>query len=117
MAGTTNYAFEAHKSKVAELARAAEDLAHTRADAIGADPDVYLLDMVERMAGRLGQDQQLKMWHAIRHTAKQMTDINYGHPSDLVQSAIIGRLFTRLMLSDHLRENPEKVFAGLSAVQ
>lgn len=116
MAGTTNHEFEAHKRKIADLTRAAEWIAHTRADTIDAQPDVYLLDTVERLAGRLGQGEQINVWSALRCMAHKLTGINYGHPSTDVQSAVIGRLFTGIMMGDYLRDNPEQVFAGLGPV-
>lgn len=110
--GTQNFADEARRRKVDALVRAAEWTATNKADE--GDTDLWLETLIERLAGRLGQDVAIASWNGLRCIAHELSGgVNYGHPSDLTQAAVIGHLMRGIATRAFYDENPDKVFAEL----
>jgi hypothetical protein len=73
--------------------------------------------LIEWLAGRCGPERQQATWNQLRQEAHELTGVNYGQPSTGSQTAVIGTLYGIVCSRAYYAENPDKVFAGLSAVK
>lgn len=95
--------------KAAALVKAAQELAR-RCD---GDYDLRLEVITEYAAGGEGPARQRQTWGELRRIAHEQTGVNYGHPSDGTQTAVLGTLYGMVAKRSYYRRHPEQVFAGL----